>query len=314
VQVFFGLHYIGAKIVLAHIPPGAWATIRIDIAAAILLAVTALMGKRWPTSAADHARIALYALFGVVINQICFVEGLARTLASHSTVLNTAIPVATLLIAILMRRERATATKLSGIALSMSGALYLIAHTGFTAHGSAFEGDLLTLANGLSYSFFLVISKPILARYSSQVVTALLLAYGAVGITIFGGAELLRTDLSSVPPEAWGWGAFVILFATVSAYMLNSWALKRVDSSQVALFIYIQPVIAAGLSVMLLGERITATLVVAAGLIFAGVFLAVSAKPAGAPGAPDASAAGSRAPVPPPPAAGSPQRAERWET
>jgi drug/metabolite transporter (DMT)-like permease len=282
VQIFFGLHYVAAKIVLAYIPPGAWATIRIVIAASILLAVTSLMRKKWPTSPADHARIALYALFGVVINQICFVEGLARTLASHSTVLNTAIPVATLLIAILMRRERATAGKLAGIALSLAGALYLLAHTGFAVKGSAFTGDLLTLGNGLSYSFYLVISKPILERYSSQVVTALLLAYGAVGISLFGAAELLRSDLSTVPAEAWAWAAFAILFATVGAYMLNSWALKRVDSSQVALFIYVQPIIAAALAVILLGERITSALVISAALIFTGVFVAMTAKPAAA--------------------------------
>jgi drug/metabolite transporter (DMT)-like permease len=284
VQVFFGLHYIAAKIVLAYIPPGAWATMRILAAAAILMAVTAGMGKKWPTSMADHGRIALYALFGVTINQVCFVEGLARTLASHSTVLNTAIPVATLLIAILLRRERPTSRKIAGILLSMAGAVYLLAHSGLSLRGDALTGDLLTLTNGLSYAFFLVISKPILSKYSSQVVTALLLAYGAVGITIFGGRELLSADLRGVPMEAWLWAVFAILFATVGAYMLNSWALKRVDSSQVALFIYVQPVIAAGLAVVRLGEKITGHLLVAAALIFAGVFVALTSKP-DAPGA-----------------------------
>ncbi|HZE88939.1 MAG TPA: DMT family transporter [Verrucomicrobiae bacterium] len=287
VQIFFGLHYIAAKIVLASIPAGAWAVLRIVSAAAILLVVTAFMGKRWPTSPADHARLALYALFGVTINQVCFVEGLARTLASHSTVLNTAIPVATLLIAIVMRRERPTPGKLLGIALSLCGALYLVVHSGTSLQGGAFTGDLLTLANGLSYSIFLVISKPILSRYSSQVVTALVLGYGAIGIVLYGGRDLLATDLSSVPAPVWGWAAFVILFATVAAYMLNSWALKRVDSSQVALFIYVQPVIAAGLAVIVLGESITPHLVVAAALIFAGVFVAVALSgPSAAPRTP----------------------------
>ena len=73
------------------------------------------------------------------------------TLASHSTVLNTAIPVATLLFAILLGRERPTPWKLAGIALSLGGALYLLAHSGISLQGGAFTGDLLTLANGLSY-------------------------------------------------------------------------------------------------------------------------------------------------------------------
>ncbi len=280
VQVFFGLHYIGAKRILVHVPPAAWATLRILAASAILLPATALMGKRWPRSVKDHARIALYALFGVVINQVCFVEGLSRTLASHSTIINTAIPVATLLMALILKREQATAGKVAGIALSLSGVFYLIGRSGISAEGDVVEGDLLTLINALSYSFYLVISKPILGRYSSQVVTALLLGYGSIGIALFGGADLLRTDLSTVPAGVWGWAAFVVLFATVGAYALNSWALKRVESSQVALFIYVQPVIASTLAVLLLGERITIPLLVAAALIFAGVFVALRSRPA----------------------------------
>src|SRR5262249_17371688 len=152
--------------------------------------------------------------------------------------------------------ERATPGKLAGIALSAAGALYLVTHSGLALQGGAFTGDLLTLANGVSYSFFLVISKPILGRHSSQSVTSLLLAYGAVGSALYGGRALLAADLGAVPAGAWAWAVFVVLFATVGAYLLNSWALKRVDSSQVALFIYVQPVIAAGLSVALLGESI----------------------------------------------------------
>jgi len=280
VQVFFGLHYIGAKIVLAHIPPPAWATLRILSAAALILPATALAGKRWPRGAADHARIALYALFGVVINQICFVEGLSRTEASHSTIISTSIPVATLLIAILVGREGATAGKLAGIGLSLAGVFYLIGHSGISLSGGVMTGDLLMLMNAVSYSFFLVISKPILSKYSSQAVTALLLGYGAVGITLFGVRDLLRADLGAVPAAVWGWAAFVVLFATVGAYLLNSWALKRVESSLVALFIYVQPLIASSLAVFLLGERITIHLIVAAALIFTGVFVALIARPA----------------------------------
>lgn len=280
VQIFFGFHYIGAKIILQHIPPRAWATIRILGAVAVLLPITVLARNHWPRSLADHARLALYALFGVVINQVFFVEGLSRTVASHSSLINTMIPVATLLIALLMRRERGTPGKIAGIALSMTGALYLLAHSGALPSAGILTGDLLTLVNALSFSFFLVISKPILARYSSAVVTSLLLTYGAIMISLIGAYDLVRTDLSAVPASVWGWGAFVILFATVGAYGLNAWALKRVESSLVALFIYIQPVIGSTLAVILLGERITLHLIIAAALIFAGLYVAVTARPA----------------------------------
>jgi drug/metabolite transporter (DMT)-like permease len=65
-----------------------------------------------------------------------------------------------------------------------------------------------------------------------------------------------------------------VLFPTVLAYFLNYWALARVDSSQVALFIYLQPVLASALSVIWLGEQIGPRLVISTALVFAGVLFA----------------------------------------
>jgi len=61
----------------------------------------------------------------------------------------------------------------------------------------------------------------------------------------------------------------------VLTYVLNYWALARVPSSVVALFIYVQPLIAATLSAALFGERPAPRVLAGAALIFAGVFLAL---------------------------------------
>lgn len=285
VQVFFGFHYIGAKIILAWLPPMGWATIRAVSAAAILIPVVLLSRRKWPDNPQDHLRLAIYAVFGVALNQSFFVLGLSRTVPSHSALINTMIPVATLIIAILMGREALNGSKGAGIAVSVAGALYLLAHSGLDLGEGILQGDLITLGNALSYSFFLVISKPILRKYRSDVVTAMLLLYGSIYIAAVGIWQLDAATLSLVPTSAWGWAVFVILFPTVGAYLLNAYALKRVDSSLVALFIYVQPLIATALAALILGERPTIHLGIAGALIFAGVYLAVSgriAEPAGA--------------------------------
>jgi len=284
VQVFFGLHYNAARYIMTYMPPRAWATLRIVSAAALLMAfVVATRRRKLPREPKDLAAIALFSIFGVVINQVFFVEGLSRTATSHSAVINTSIPVATLLIAILMGRERVTPLKLSGIALSLCGVLYLIGHSGLNLGSGVMLGDLLTLVNGLSYSFFLVISKPILSRHSSLAVTAELLAFGAVGITLLGLPQVAALDLAAVPATVWWVAAFVVVFSTVGAYILNAWALKRVESSLVALFIYLQPLIASTIAVVFQGEPLGMETLVAAALIFGGVGLALRSPAAVAP-------------------------------
>lgn len=277
VQVFFGLHYTAAKYILTFLPPRAWAIMRIAPAAVLLMAyMVAARRDKLPRDRRDLAALAFFSIFGVVINQVLFVEGLSRTATSHSAIINTSIPVATLLIAILMRRERATGRKLAGIVLSLAGVLYLIGHSGASLGGQIAVGDMLTLVNALSYSFFLVISKPILSRHSSLGVTTWLLTFGAVGISVVGAPQLATVDYAAVPTGVWWAAAFVILFPTLGAYMLNSWALKRVESSVVALFIYLQPLIASVLGVVWLGESLGAGTIFSAALIFTGVGIALT--------------------------------------
>lgn len=284
VQLFFGLHYIAAKYIMQYMPPRAWATLRIAGASALLMGFVLLTRpRRLPRAPRDLASIALYAVFGVVINQVLFVEGLHRTVTSHSAIINTSIPVATLLFALLLKRERATPRKLTGIGLSLGGVLYLIGHGGVALEGGIVLGDLLTMVNALSFSFFLVISRPLLQRHSSLAVTAELLLFGAVGISLIGGRELIRVDPARIPAPVWWAGAFVVVFATVATYLLNNWALKRVDSSLVALFIYLQPLVASALGVILLGETLGPETFISAALIFTGVAVALRRPPAAAP-------------------------------
>jgi drug/metabolite transporter (DMT)-like permease len=275
VQVLFATHYVAAKLVLQAVPPRSWAAIRVSGAALLLLGAVRLAGARLPRGRDLLPRFALFALLGVVINQICFVEGLSRTTTSHSAIINTSIPVATLLIAILMGQERATGRKLAGIALSLGGVLYLIAHSGAVLGGEIAFGDLLNVANALSYSFFLVISKPILSRHSSLAVTAWLLSFGALGISAIGAPQLATVDPGALPASVWWTGLFVILFPTVGAYILNAWALKRVESSIVALFIYMQPLIAAATGLLVLGESLGVETFISAAFIFSGVAVAL---------------------------------------
>jgi drug/metabolite transporter (DMT)-like permease len=284
VQLCFALHYVAARYIMDYIPPRAWATIRIVAASALLMAfVLITRRRRLPTAPRDLAAIAFFSLFGVVINQICFVEGLSRSNTAHSSIINTAIPVATLLMAILMGRERPTARKLSGIALSLTGVLWLVLHGGATFGGALVVGDLLNMTNALSYSFFLVISRPLLQRHSSLAVTAELLLFGAVGISLAGIGQLRTVSFGAVPAPVWWTALFVVLFATVAAYILNAYALKRVDSSSVALFIYLQPVIAIAVAWALRGERVGLDSLISGALVFIGVAVGLTGAPASTP-------------------------------
>jgi len=255
VQVFFGLHYLAAKIVMQQIPPRAWALLRVSGALAVMLVVLAIRRQRLP-AVADWGRFAVFALFGVVINQFCFVQGLSRTSATHSSLINATIPVVTFAIAVLAGRERARLAKLAALFVAFAGAALVIRPDEFAPDAvTMFAGDLFTAVNAVSFSLFLVISKRTFERVDPLAATTLLLLFGSLGMSLLGGPELIELEPARVSAATWALGAGIVLFPTVGAYAINTWALARVESSLVAFFIFLQPLIATSLSMAFLGDR-----------------------------------------------------------
>ncbi len=281
IQVIFGLHYFAAKIVLNEIPPALWALIRVAAAALLLALVARLAGRRLPRSGAVLGRLALYAIFGVVINQLCFVEGLSRTTPAHSSLLITAIPIGTLGFAVLLRREQLSWSKSVSFAVALAGVLLVLQPSVAGWASPAVQGDVLILVNALSYSLFLVLSKDLLGRLDSLAATVVLLSFGTLGMLIPGLPALSGFDPSAVSPRTWLLGLWIVVFPTALAYLLSYWALARVESSRVAFFIYLQPLIAVSLSFVFLGERFDGSTLGGAALIFLAVFLALRSGPVG---------------------------------
>jgi drug/metabolite transporter (DMT)-like permease len=234
--------------------------------------------ETFPRRGRDLAALFIYSLFGVAINQVCFTEGLARSTPTHSAIINSSIPIATLLFAILLRKEHSSAKKLISIVISLSGVLYLLKIEQFRLSDRQVVGDLLTFTNAMSFSFFLVISKELVMRYNPFVATAILLAFGSVGVTAYSYRSLLLFEPSAVSLPVWVAAGFIVIFPTVLAYFFNYWALKRVESSLVAFFIYVQPALAASISVLFRGEDLTMRMIVSASLIFLGFFISYKSR------------------------------------
>ena len=298
VQVFFASFSPVGKIALREMPPVGLAAIRVTLAAAVFAGVWLATGRE-RVSRGDVLRLALYAFFGIVANQLLFLAGLSRTSATSAVVLGASIPVFTVGVALAMGRERATSLKLGGLGVALIGALLLTGHAGLDAGSrGALVGNLFILTNCLSYSIYLVISRDILARVRPLTAMTLLFFFGALGIDGFllvGGATgVLDVDLPSLlraapgySPVTWWAMAYIVAFPSVGAYLLNAVALRAVPASLVATYIYVQPVVGAALAALILDERPGVSTLVSAALIFAGVALvnwdATRARTAGGP-------------------------------
>ena len=272
VNLLFAINYIVSKLGMSSFDPLTFAYLRV-LGAAIVLNLWSAAATP-PLSRADFKRVVLYSLLGVVINQSMFLGGLALTSAHAAAILITAVPVFTLGAAMLFKEERVTAMKVAGIALAAAGALTVVGTEGLGGSARATIGDLLIVGNSLSYALFLVLSKPDMARLGPRRVIARMFAIAAVLMLPLAAVPMLRLPWRAIPAGAWLSLAFVIAGPTITAYVLNAWALAHTDSSLVAAYTYLQPIMTVILAAAFLGERIRAAAIAAGALIFAGVWVA----------------------------------------
>ncbi len=219
-------------------------------------------------------RFIICALTGVVINQLLFIKGLSLTTSIHSSLLSLATPIFITIIAAWLLREGINWTKGAGLALGIGGAAILILLKDHTVSGSdIILGDILVLINAISYAFYLVLVRPLMAEYSGVQVLRWMFTIGALIILPVGMNEFTGTQWSSFTLSHWVALGFVAIGATFVAYLLNVYGISVIGASATGSYIYTQPVFAALIAVIFAGEHFTVTRLIAAILIFTGVFL-----------------------------------------
>jgi drug/metabolite transporter (DMT)-like permease len=275
VQILFGINYVVSQVILRDFPPMVWASLRIIIASSIMTLIAVL----WKPKARPKfdrsflVPLLAFTLLGTIINQSAFLKGLSFTTATNSAILNTLIPVFTLLIITLRGLEPLTLNRKIGFLLSFVGVLAMRKIESFTLSDKTVQGDLLTILNCASYGLFLSYSKDFLHKYDRVWVTAAMFMLGSLGITLLALPEWSQFQWPEMQAPLIGSMAFSIFGGTLITYFLNNWTLSYSTSSSVAIFIYLQPIVAGSLAWLWFDQPITARMVISSLLILVGVLM-----------------------------------------
>lgn len=267
-QVLFGLHPVVSKLAFPAFGPGGVSAAR-AIGAALVFAVAARVLREPPVPRALWPRMLLASLLGVVSNQLLFMYGLARTSATHATLIITTVPVTTLALSIVLGRERPHLHRALGITMALLGAALVVSDRGGSGHPSAL-GDLMVATNAVAYAAYLVLSRDLLLRVSPLSLAAWLFGLGAPVVLLVTGLPTVEGH----PAAAWWALAFVVAGPTVGTYFLNLFALRDVPSSVVAVFVCLQPLVTGAVATQWLGETLSPWSLAAAALTLGGVILA----------------------------------------
>ncbi len=275
VQITFGAFPVVGKAVLVHLSPLALAVFRVLVSTPLLL-VLAWRFERVRPARRDWPALALLGILGVFLNQVLYIFGLQLTSATNAAILMPSIPVFTAAAAAAFGVQRINLRTIGGVLLASAGALTVLDPGRWSASGPACWGDLLILGNCLAYAVYLVLQRPVLRRLPPLTVVAWAFLFGGAATVVASVPSLLDTRVSTLPPTAWIGLTYIVFIPTAVNYALNSWALRRSSPALVAAYTCLQPVAAAALAIVFLGEKLGALQAVGFVLIASGLALVSS--------------------------------------
>lgn len=279
VCVIWGTTYLAIKLALSSIPPFLLGGLRYTVAGAALAAFLRARGHEWPERRSWPGFALLGLLMfgigngGVVWAELWVASGLAAVVIATSPFWMVGVE------ALSPGGERLTARHFAGLLLGFLGILLLVGPALRSGAAQRWQTVAGVLALQLACAGWAVGSS-----YGKRHAPKLTPAMSAAAQMLCGGGVMLAAG--TLLGE---WGAlgftpmstaallYLTVFGSLAAFVAYIYALTHLPVSIVSLYAYINPVIAVALGTLLLGEPFDARMVVAIGVVLAGLAVVSSA-------------------------------------
>ena len=249
--------------------------VRVGVSVLLFWALYLLKPVSIKIDRSDRMRLFMCAVSGIAVNQLFFIKGLSLTYPIHAALLLLITPILIVFIAAWVLKERLGFLKVSGLALGILGALVLILANDNSGNGdNVLLGDLFIIINAISYTIYFILVKPLMVKYNAVVVLRWVFTIGLVLVLPFGWVEFTEIPWEKYEAVDFTSMGLIVITGTFLAYLFNLYGIKILGSSVAGFYIYTQPVFAALIAMLFLHEQLAMYKILAAILIFSGVYLA----------------------------------------
>lgn len=254
---------------------------RFLLAAVLFWALAAARGTRLRALPRRAALITLALGGGVyAVESAVYFSALTHVDASIASLVLCTYPALVLLLAVGLRRERATVRQLAALALAVGGALLVLA----AGAGGQLDatGLLLTLGSTVLYAGYVTLADTVADGLDPVAFGALLCTGAGVALALAGTATGRLDPAALAAPAV---AADVVLMATLSTVLAVTAffaGMRRIGATGASTVASVEPVFTVALAALLLGETLTATQALGGLIVLAGILL-VRGAPAPAP-------------------------------
>jgi drug/metabolite transporter (DMT)-like permease len=253
--------------------------LRLVISSATLLFVLALFSRgSLRIQKSDALLFVAFGIFAVALQRISYFYAVNLTTATMAAILFFTYPIFVSLSALFLFKEKITVREVAAIALTFLGAALVVKAYDRPSLSNNLVGIMFGVLSSLFFVLYFMMAKKFRDKYTSWTLTLYGDAVGALALT-----PIISLSVGQVLVFPWQLWLLILAIAWVPsllAYLLYSQALKHVKSSKAGILGVIEPLTAALLSAMLLGENLESPQIIGIVLALTGVTILFQARKA----------------------------------
>ena len=229
----------------------------------------------------DIVPLIIASLLVIGLNQVLIIVGMSLTSPVDASVVCSLTPIFTLIFGAILMGIAFTWSKALGVTIGLAGALIFV----FTGQADAQTnvsnpvlGDVACLMAQVFGALYLVCFTKLISKYSLITLMKWMFLISGIAVLPFSLPDMLAVDWSQVILMEYIDLTFIILFGTCLAYMLIPVAQRRVEPTIIAMYNYLQPVVAVVFSVIAGLATFSIANAIATAMVFVGVWIVNRAK------------------------------------
>lgn len=282
VVIIWGLNFVSMKHLIGDVGAIKVLLIRVHLAALVFGLFLLIRWRAIPRFPRETwGLLGLMGLFGVVSNQLFVSLGASYLSAAVASMIATSTPVFTAILSRIVLREQLTRRKITGISIAFTGFLVVVLYGGKDAQFSVENalGVFIIALAPLSWTISTILSKPVMMRHDPKIVTAISTVIGsAILLPVLIGQVSLIDDMAGFDRTNWAATFVTSVLSVVVAYTIWYQGLRRLEPTQIAVYVYFVPFFGVVFARLLLDESITRFVLLGGVLILSGVIVTNSGR------------------------------------
>ncbi len=279
-MLFWGFNFISLKILFPVMEPGAILFWRYFVMGAVLVAVCKFTGQSLNLPKEHRNKILFAGLNSMGIYMIFFMEGANLTSAGEAAIILVTNPIMVAIWMMVLRLEPKSVSKVIGCIIAFVGVgLVVLGRPGVVATSKETTdrllGDLFMILGAVSWSWSVVISKPLSAHIKPLPLFTMSMLGGLPVVLLYGLAPALRVHWNVFTLWQWTNFAQIALGSGVIGMVFYYKGISQLPASIATMHQFLVPVLATGFAAAILHERLAWVQAIGLAVLFIGVLVAM---------------------------------------